>query len=77
MKSESRCSALAIATIVQYQRHLSPILSKRINCKFHPTCSNYAILSIQKYGLANGLVKAYKRFLKCRPDNFDSYIDYP
>ena len=37
------------------------------NCKFYPTCSNYAIEAIQKYGSIKGSIMAIKRIIKCNP----------
>ena len=36
-------------------------------CRFHPTCSEYAIRAIEKYGLIKGGVKAWWRILRCNP----------
>jgi len=37
------------------------------NCKYHPTCSEYTIQAIDKYGLARGLAKGASRILRCNP----------
>ncbi|WP_198284001.1 membrane protein insertion efficiency factor YidD [Evansella cellulosilytica] len=60
-----------------YQKKLSPIKPKHIKCRFHPTCSQYAILSLEKYGVRKGTIKFLQRLWRCRPDNYDSCIDYP
>lgn len=60
-----------------YKRWLSPILSRKIRCRFHPTCSEYAMLAIQLYGVRSGVLKAWNRLKRCRPDNFDTCIDCP
>ncbi|MDR2428861.1 MAG: membrane protein insertion efficiency factor YidD [Candidatus Margulisbacteria bacterium] len=36
-------------------------------CRFYPTCSEYMILSLEKYGLARGLWRGLKRISRCRP----------
>lgn len=36
-------------------------------CKFHPSCSEYSILAIEKYGLTRGCVKSIIRIFKCNP----------
>ena len=36
-------------------------------CKFNPTCSEYAVQAIQKYGLFKGVGKAIKRLARCHP----------
>jgi len=42
-------------------------------CRFRPTCSEYAILSIQKYGIIKGSLKAMWRILRCNPWNKGGY----
>ena len=48
-----------------YQFVLSPILGGQ--CRFHPTCSNYALDALAKYGFLRGTLKAVIRVLKCHP----------
>jgi putative membrane protein insertion efficiency factor len=48
-----------------YQRLLSPLLPTR--CKYHPSCSQYALDALREYGLARGLVLAGWRLLRCNP----------
>lgn len=67
----------AIALIRAYQRLLSPILSRKLSCRFHPTCSEYAAIAIDKYGALRGGRRALGRWARCRPDNFDSCVDFP
>jgi len=38
-------------------------------CRFRPTCSNYAIQSIKKYGIIKGGIKTIWRLLRCNPWN--------
>ena len=76
MRSSS-ASAL-IALIRLYQRVLSPVLSRHgVRCRFYPSCSEYGILAITKYGPLAGLRKTAGRIMRCRPDNVESCIDYP
>lgn len=64
----------AIGCIRLYQHYAPEQIRRR--CLFKPTCSEYAILAIQKYGLIVGLIKAYIRlFKKCRGNIYR--IDYP
>ena len=58
-------SRLLIFLIRCYQRFLSPLLGK--NCRFVPTCSQYAIEAIRIHGPAKGLVLAVWRILRCNP----------
>ena len=48
-----------------YQLALSPLLGQR--CRFHPTCSQYAIESIKLHGGVKGSWLTVKRLLKCHP----------
>ncbi len=56
---------LAILFIKIYQLTISPVLGS--NCRFTPTCSQYMLLSIQKYGVFKGVKLGIKRLLKCHP----------
>jgi putative membrane protein insertion efficiency factor len=57
--------SVAIAPIRFYQRAISPALPRR--CKYHPTCSEYAVQAIRTYGVLRGLVLAAWRLLRCNP----------
>ena len=48
-----------------YQWTLSPIVGRQ--CRFQPTCSNYFIGAVQKYGALRGSVKGIGRILRCHP----------
>ncbi|WP_301420646.1 membrane protein insertion efficiency factor YidD [Mammaliicoccus lentus] len=56
---------LFIKLIRLYQRYISPLTPP--TCRFHPTCSNYAIEAISEYGVLKGTWLAIKRILKCHP----------
>ncbi|MGG3383094.1 membrane protein insertion efficiency factor YidD [Heyndrickxia faecalis] len=70
-------SAVLIAGVRFYQKIISPIKPKRIKCRFYPTCSQYAILAIKKYGAIKGTKKTINRLKRCNPYNRESCIDYP
>jgi putative membrane protein insertion efficiency factor len=57
--------AVFLAPIRLYQRVLSPMLPAR--CKYHPTCSQYAVDAIRAHGVARGLVLGAWRVLRCNP----------
>ena len=60
--------------IYYYKRHISSYLSQKgINCKFYPTCSDYAIEAINKYGLIKGGIKSIRRILRCNPFSKGGY----
>jgi putative membrane protein insertion efficiency factor len=48
-----------------YQFLISPIIGK--NCRFNPTCSNYALEALKKYGLFLGMYYSIIRISKCHP----------
>lgn len=66
---------LSILIIRLYQKLLSPEQSfwgRRMGwkiCRFRPTCSEYAVQALDKYGLAKGGYLALKRILRCHPWN--------
>ncbi|WP_080066623.1 membrane protein insertion efficiency factor YidD [Ruminiclostridium hungatei] len=55
-----------ISLIRFYQKFISP-LKMRPTCRFYPTCSQYAIEAVTKYGCIRGGYMAIKRILKCHP----------
>lgn len=54
-----------IKSIRGYQYLLSPLVGHQ--CRFFPTCSEYAIAAVEKYGSAKGTFLAIKRIVKCHP----------
>ncbi|HMT03468.1 MAG TPA: membrane protein insertion efficiency factor YidD [Burkholderiales bacterium] len=56
---------IIIFPIKLYQLCLSPYLPK--TCRYYPTCSEYAIIAINKYGIIRGLFISIKRILRCQP----------
>jgi len=57
---------LAIFLIRIYQKYISPLKGVS-SCRFYPTCSQYAIDAITKYGVIKGSFMSVKRILKCHP----------
>jgi putative membrane protein insertion efficiency factor len=58
-----------------YQRHISPSLPPA--CRFTPTCSEYALQAIEKYGALKGGYLALRRILKCHPFHPGGYDPVP
>jgi uncharacterized protein len=54
-----------VAPIRLYQRTISPALPAR--CKYHPSCSEYAVQAVRRYGVLRGAVLAGWRLLRCNP----------
>ena len=61
----------AIAVIRVYQRVLSPLLGPR--CKYYPSCSEYAVQAIGRYGILRGAVLSAWRLLRCNPFSHGGY----
>lgn len=59
--------AALVALIRAYQWLLSPLLGPR--CRFHPSCSHYAIEALQLHGAARGSWLALRRVCRCHPLN--------
>lgn len=66
--------AILIAPIRLYQKAVSPLIPRR--CKYHPTCSAYAVEAIREFGAARGVVLASWRLLRCNPWSHGG-VDYP
>jgi putative membrane protein insertion efficiency factor len=66
---------IAIKTIKFYQKFFSfdhskfKFLFPYGFCRFHPTCSEYAVQAIEKYGLIKGGLKSIWRIIRCNPWN--------
>jgi uncharacterized protein len=55
----------AIALLRVYKRGISPLLPKA--CRFHPTCSEYAMEAIERHGLLHGGWLTVRRLVRCQP----------
>ena len=56
---------ILIFLIKGYRKYISPLLGP--NCRFQPTCSQYALEAVEKYGFFKGGYLSIKRILKCHP----------
>ncbi len=56
---------LMILTVRGYQFALSPLLGR--HCRFTPSCSEYFILAVKKYGAASGAFRGILRICRCHP----------
>lgn len=66
---------LFIAMIRFYQRYISPLTPPA--CRFTPTCSQYTLEAIQKYGAAKGTWLGIKRICRCHPWGGSGYDPVP
>ncbi|HTR71250.1 MAG TPA: membrane protein insertion efficiency factor YidD [Mycobacteriales bacterium] len=68
-------SRLLIALIGLYRRWLSPLMAP--HCRFHPSCSAYAVDAIATHGAIRGSWLALKRLAKCQPFFTGGYDPVP
>ncbi|HZS49029.1 MAG TPA: membrane protein insertion efficiency factor YidD [Blastocatellia bacterium] len=54
-----------IGAVRLYQRFGRPLLKGHVECRYDPTCSEYSLQAVQKYGIRYGLVLTYKRLSSC------------
>lgn len=73
MKAFPRKAAVLI--VRAYQRVISPLFPP--TCRFQPTCSTYAITSLERYGLLKGGWMAIKRIGRCHPWNAGGHDPVP
>jgi hypothetical protein len=68
-------AVLAIGAIRVYQKTVSPVMPR--HCRFHPTCSQYAVEAIGRYGVWRGGGLAVRRVLRCHPWHPGGYDPVP
>lgn len=66
---------VVIAIIRFYQRYLSAALGS--SCRFQPTCSQYTVEAVERYGAAKGLWMGARRIGRCHPFNPGGYDPVP
>jgi putative membrane protein insertion efficiency factor len=64
-----------VTAIVAYQRWFSSARPRR--CRFEPTCSAYAVESIERYGAIRGCALAIWRLLRCNPFTHGGFDPVP
>lgn len=68
----SRFLAASLIMLVDaYRRLVSPLLGP--HCRFHPTCSQYALEAIRRYGPLSGSARAVARLARCHPLNIGGH----
>lgn len=65
---------ILMALIRFYRREISPLTPPA--CRFLPTCSEYALEAVEKYGAARGSLLAAKRIAKCNPLHKQKSVEY-
>lgn len=64
-----------ISAIAFYRRAISPLTPP--SCRFVPSCSEYALIAVERYGAARGGWLAMKRLLRCQPFSKGGYDPVP
>lgn len=64
-----------LALVRFYRRAISPFRPPR--CRYTPTCSQYALEAIEKYGALKGGWMAFRRILRCNPFHKGGYDPVP
>ena len=67
---------ILIGLVKFYKKFISPLKGRRC-CKYIPTCSQYALEALQKYGPLKGLALAVWRILRCNPFSKGGYDPVP
>jgi uncharacterized protein len=58
---------LFVASVAGYHRFIHPFTSRFFRCRYKPTCSEYAVQAVSKYGIAKGGSMGLRRVLSCQP----------
>lgn len=66
---------IGIGLIRIYQVGISPLLP--VSCRFVPTCSEYGITALKRFGFLKGLYLTIRRILRCRPGGGYGYDPVP
>jgi len=66
---------IIILIIRGYQYLISPFLAP--SCRYTPTCSNYAIEAVQRFGFLRGLILSVRRIFSCHPWHHGGYDPVP
>ena len=57
---------LQVGAVHLYQRFGRPVLRGYVTCRYQPTCSEYSILAVEKYGIRRGLLMTVRRIASCK-----------
>jgi uncharacterized protein len=65
----------ALALLAAYQRWISPSMPRR--CRYEPTCSDYAMTAVRRFGVSRGVLLASWRLLRCNPFSHGGFDPVP
>lgn len=74
-KSDNNMKKLLILLIQIYRKYISPMKSTK--CPYFPTCSEYGLEAVQKYGAFKGSLLALWRIIRCNPFSKGGYDPVP
>lgn len=57
-----------IGIVHEYQAYGRPLLEGKVACRFRPTCSDYSIQAVKRYGFWRGFYLTVKRLASCQTD---------
>jgi len=60
---------LVLTLLKLYKKYLSPINFGLNTCRFTPSCADYTILAVEKYGVPKGITMGLWRIIRCNPWN--------
>ena len=66
---------IGVAAVRVYQWTVRPLIGP--NCRFHPSCSDYAVDALRSHGVVHGGALAAGRILRCNPWNAGGYDPVP
>lgn len=66
---------IILGLIEGYRRFVSPLLTA--SCRYIPTCSQYALEAVKRFGARRGFVLAVRRLLRCNPFALGGYDPVP
>jgi len=66
---------MLLAAVKGYRLAIRPLLGP--HCRFHPSCSEYAVQALQRHGAGRGTWLALKRISRCHPMNPGGYDPVP
>ena len=66
---------IVIALIKGYRKYISPMKSTK--CPYFPTCREYGLQAVEKYGVIKGGLLAFWRILRCNPFSKGGYDPVP
>ena len=66
---------IIIGLIRFYQKFISPLFPP--TCRFYPTCSEYTVQAVERFGVVKGLYLGLRRVLRCNPLNEGGYDPVP